>query len=173
MGIQRYLSRLRRMLYVSETRKDEIIGEILNTIRTQQLAGVSNKEILAQLRPATEIAQEENQKANIQYKKSPWRWVCLAMALVCLLLFALQQGWISAAIPTDVGVIGGADGPTAILVSSETGSGSQESTIILLLAAMGLVGFLSLGKCPVPQDGASGSETSEEDSDEQNKSSAE
>ncbi len=149
MKLQRYLSRLRRMLYVNEARKDEIIAEILNTVRQQQLAGKSEKEILAQLRPASEIAREENGKANIQYRKSPWRWACLALALLSILLFALQQGWIPMPIPSDVGIIGGADGPTAILVTTGDGASAQQRFIPLLLAAMGLVGFLALSKCPV------------------------
>ena len=84
-------------------------------------------------------------------RKSPWRFAFLALALVGF--WELAGGYlmmlilgITASFPTKastVGVIGGADGPTAIFVTSSVQSWFHYALAILMLV-VGVVGFMKL-----------------------------
>ena len=81
--------------------------------------------------------------------KSPWRFVFLAMAIISstvltvdyllprLLLHSLDRNAMS------IGIIGGADGPTTILVSTNPGS-IWTQLIPLITLLVGIAGFLLL-----------------------------
>ena len=84
-------------------------------------------------------------------RKSPWRFGFLALAIVGFwelaggYLMMLVMGF-TASLPTkasSVGVIGGADGPTAIFVTSNVQSWFQYVLAVLMIVA-GIVGFMKL-----------------------------
>ena len=60
------------------------------------------------------------------------------------------------AVNSSIGTIGGADGPTAIYVTTSKDAWLYQLSICLLLLAMGLIGFFALRRCPKkenePQD---------------------
>ena len=84
-------------------------------------------------------------------RKSPWRFAFLALALVGF--WELAGGYlmmlilgITASFPTKastVGVIGGADGPTAIFVTSSVQSWFQYVLAIAMIV-VGIAGFVKL-----------------------------
>ena len=96
---------------------------------------------------------DQNQEKTA-YKKSPWRWACLALAAfsgLCLAygglrsLFLVLFNKVNNA--STIGIIGGADGPTAIFVTSKVReSGLPPEAIYVLLLIMGIIGFLALRK---------------------------
>ncbi len=92
----------------------------------------------------------------MEQTKSPWRFLCLAGAILCalvllwqigvwvLLAIALSQAahWSAPAVDTgsaSLGIIGGADGPTAVFV---TGAPGFWEYTLPLLALAGLVGCI-------------------------------
>ena len=83
--------------------------------------------------------------------KNPWRFACLALSVLGLALLIVQlaifHGFSVALSPSEaasIGIIGGADGPTAIFVSSVPGLGSWLLPIGLIVG--GLAGFFLLGR---------------------------
>ena len=90
-------------------------------------------------------------KTNSGKSKSPWRFAFLALALVGL--WELAGGYlmmlilgITASFPgkaSSIGVIGGADGPTAIFVTSSVQSWFRYALAILMIL-IGIVGFVKL-----------------------------
>ena len=83
--------------------------------------------------------------------KRPIRFIFLVLALLGLMLLlfhlAIFHGFSVALSPseaTSIGIIGGADGPTAIFVSGMPGLGSWLLPIGLIV--IGLAGFFLLGR---------------------------
>lgn len=87
-----------------------------------------------------------------QKKKSPWRFVFLAAAgyglwellgnLIARILYLyLQDPVLLSGYAASIGVIGGADGPTAVFVTT---SASAQWALPLILLVIGLLGFLYL-----------------------------
>ena len=91
---------------------------------------------------------------NGQKKKSPWRFGFLAMAAVGgleilgnlaarILYLFLPDPVLTLQEAASIGVIGGADGPTAIFVAA---SGRNQWVIPLLLLVVGIFGFVRLSR---------------------------
>ena len=92
--------------------------------------------------------------------KNPWRWACLGLSIVCGLLFlysSLSQLFPLVSVKLNeaasIGIIGGADGPTAVFVTGPNRIGYQPTTMYALLTAMGLIGFFALRKLPRKEKG--------------------
>ena len=92
-------------------------------------------------------------------KKSPWRFVCLIGAGIAFLLMmwdlfidTLISGILTGA-NESVGIIGGADGPTAIFVTSAPPSFSYYMRIIslVILVVAGIAGFYHYSHRPGKQ----------------------
>ena len=82
-------------------------------------------------------------------KKKRWRWACLGLAIVSVIALAYRYlpAWfailsVKAEQSASIGIIGGADGPTAIFVS--TRFGYFPTGIYLVLLVMGIIGFFAL-----------------------------
>lgn len=85
------------------------------------------------------------------YVKSPWRWVCLVVAIIGALSL-LWQGIIMVLAymltrneAASIGIIGGADGPTAIFVATNPAPIGYTIIVPLILLVLGGVGFYLLG----------------------------
>ncbi len=78
-------------------------------------------------------------------KRNPWRaiWIgiCLTGAIFLLGLFVFTVCFTAQISSSSVGIIGGADGPTAIFVASQAGGGILLPLALLLLigGAVGLI----------------------------------
>lgn len=86
-------------------------------------------------------------------RKSPWRFLFLAIAVLsgawlafyaALQLFA--RYWVSAGEQAGIGIIGGADGPTAIFVTTAPGF-DWDPAIMAAVLVVGIVGYVRLRKC--------------------------
>lgn len=97
------------------------------------------------------VSQMSKTSKEYKSRKSPWRFAFLALAIVGFwelaggYLMMLVMGF-TASLPTkasSVGVIGGADGPTAIFVTSSVQSWFHYTLAILMLV-VGIVGFVKL-----------------------------
>ena len=88
---------------------------------------------------------------NRNQKSSPWRWGCLGLAILSGLglLYRRFRGFLLAMImrpqAATIGIIGGADGPTAIFVTGKF-SPTLMGILSLLGLIVGVIGFIVLGK---------------------------
>ena len=154
MKMEKYLRAVRRKLNMPRELKDRIITDFRSSIQARKEDGQSEADIMAEFGSPKQAAKELNeQMKEYTYQKSPWRWACLGLAVLsglCLayrglpgLLLMLFNKVNNAA---SVGIIGGADGPTAIFVTTAASTTSDLFTFLLL--AMGVIGFLALRKLP-------------------------
>jgi len=151
--ITHYLRAVRHRLNMPKELKDRVMADFSSSIQVRMENGQSAEAIWAEFgKPKQAAAELNRQMQEYTYRKSPWRWVSLALAIVsglCLayrglpgLLLMLFNKVNNAA---TVGIIGGADGPTAVFVTT---SNSIHATIgiYILVTATGLLGFLILRK---------------------------
>ena len=151
--IKHYLRAVRNRLNMPNSLKDRVMADFSSSIQVRMEDGQSADAILAELgKPKQAAAELNRQMQEYTYVKSPWRWVSLALAVVaglCLayrglpgLLLMLFNKVNNAA---SIGIIGGADGPTAIFVTT-SGSAPTTITMYIFLLAAGVLGFLILRK---------------------------
>lgn len=85
-------------------------------------------------------------------RKNPWRFLCLGAAVLAGLWMAVDK-----LLPllvarkltqeaASIGIIGGADGPTAIFITSQPSS-LWNWLVPLVILILGIVGFIRLGHC--------------------------
>lgn len=152
--MEKYLRAVKRRLNMPKDMKERVMADFLSAINARKEDGQSEETILAELGTPKQAAKELNeQMKEYTYKKSPWRWLCLALAIfsgLCLAyegLAGLLLVLFNKAYNASIGVIGGADGPTAIFVTTNTtGQFFPSMGLYILLLAMGIVGFLALRK---------------------------
>lgn len=154
MKMEKYLRAVRRRLDMPKNIKDRVMSDFISSIQARKEDGQAETGILAELGTPKEAATELNrQMEDYTYRKSPWRWVCFAVAilsglcLACqglpgLLLMLFNRTYNAAA---SIGIIGGADGPTAIFITTKA-SPTPLFVIYGSFLLLGLVGFLLLRK---------------------------
>ena len=161
---KKYLRVIARKLNMPKDAKDRVLADLQCSMDARREAGQSWEEICDQLGSPAQVAADLNQQmAEFTYVKSPWRWACLALAAVSGIVYGfggilntITFLFNKAANSRSLGIIGGADGPTAIFVTASPDAVSHQKLLCLLLLAMGVIGFFALRKCPKnekePQD---------------------
>lgn len=154
--MKRYVNAVERRLNLPRDVKARVMSDFGSSIAARREAGQTDEQIYAELGTPKEAAAELNgQMKEFAYRKSPWRFVFLGIAVAAglwLIYYGAIQllGFIilSRANPNaaSVGIIGGADGPTAIFVTSHAGI-DWDLILVLLLVILGIGGFLRLRKC--------------------------
>lgn len=151
--MNKYLNAVRRRLNMPKDDKDRVMADFISSVQCRLEDGQTKQEIINELGSPKKAAAELNeQMKEYTYKKSPWRWACLALAIfsaLCLayrglpglLLMLFNKSYNAAS----VGVIGGADGPTAIFVTTNA-TAFPTAGIYVLLLLMGILGFIALRK---------------------------
>ena len=154
-NMEKYLRAVRRRLNMPKALKDRVMMDFASSIEARIEDGQSEESILTEFGNPKQAAAELNtQMLEYTYEKSPWRWVSLALAVfsgLCLvyhgyanLLLMLFNKANNAA---SVGIIGGADGPTAVFVTTkQLYSGLPAEAIYAMLLIMGVLGFIALSK---------------------------
>ncbi len=150
--MKKYMNSIERRLNLPLELKARVMADLGSTVAARREAGQSDEEILAQMGSPKEVAGELNrQMGEYTFRKSPWRWAALALAAWggLMLLSNGVSGLISWLLTQSanagVGVIGGADGPTAIFITSApTGMSWVFWATVLVL---GLWGFRRLCRC--------------------------
>lgn len=152
--IKKYTAAVRRRLNLPKELKDRCQSDLLTTINLRMEAGESWSEIKASLGTADKVAADLNeQMKDYAYRKSPWRFVFLAAAVLSgawLAFYGVLQllVWYIMNPPgaASVGIIGGADGPTAIFLTS-SGGADWDLIIMGVVLITGILGFLRLRRC--------------------------
>ncbi len=163
MTMKHYLSAIKRRLNLPKEIKDRVMSDFTSSIEGRREDGQSDESIIQELgKPARVAADFNEQMKEFAYKKSPWRWACLALSVagiavisyhgvigfVTELLNRLIVRYSNSGDAGYIGIIGGADGPTSIFVTAPLDDARQQIIIWVLLVVMGLVGFFALRKCP-------------------------
>ena len=149
--MKKYLRAVKRRLNMPKELRRRVISDLESSISSRLEAGQSQASILQELGTPQQTAKELNrQMEEYTYQKSPWRWVCLALAFISILLLLFQGslGLITALFNFHVnhssGIIGGADGPTAVFVSAPDGYFTQQMIIAGILLVMSILGYWAL-----------------------------
>lgn len=152
--MERYIKSVRRNLNLPKDIKERVMSDFVSSVHARQEAGQKDEEILAELGNAEKAAADlSEQLKEFAYRKSPWRFLFAAVAAygaanllakiwgqIMFWLFRIQMHRES----FSVGVIGGADGPTAIFVTAPDWT---SWLIPVMLMIVGIWGFLRLRKC--------------------------
>ena len=156
--MEKYLASIARRLNMPKDVKERVMNDFQSSIRGRLEAGQTEQEVFAELGAPKKAAAELNeQMKDYTYIKSPWRWVCLAVIIGCILsltfggTLGVLMHIFNAALTDSVGIIGGADGPTAIFIT--TSPDYQEyiwyqAGITVLILVMSVLGFWRLRRCP-------------------------
>ena len=157
--MKKYLKNVERRLNLPRDIKQRVISDLESDIAARLEEGLSEEEILTELGSSKKMAKDLNeQMKEFTYRKSPWRFVFAACAaygaaelldkLIGYVLLCLYQigSFSIGGQQASIGIIGGADGPTAVFV---TGSAPAwyHFVIPMLLTGVGIWGFLRLRKC--------------------------
>lgn len=150
--MKKYMNMVKRKLNLPGDVKQRVMADLESSIQSRREAGQTEEQIKAELGAPAEVAAELNeQMKEFAYGKSPWRWACLALVVISGLAFAykglvnLLVAAITYAENQSVGIIGGADGPTAIFVTQSPDSGIYSMLMSGLILVMSILGFYYLG----------------------------
>lgn len=149
--MKKYLRSVNRHLNMPKALRSRVIADLESTINCRLEAGQSQEEILQELGTPRQAAAELNrQMEEYTYKKSPWRWGCLVLMIISILSFLFQGslGLVTALFNFhanhSIGIIGGADGPTAIFISAPDGYFTQQMVMAGILFIMSVLGYWAL-----------------------------
>ncbi len=145
--IKRYVNAVERRLRLPYRLRARVMSDFATSIAARQEAGETVEQIIESLGSPKAAAAELNEQLRAyQYRKSPWRFVCLALAILAG-LWLIGQLAASHILAQSLGVIGGADGPTAIFVTYAPLAGQWRTVAAALLAILGIFGYWRLCRC--------------------------
>ena len=153
--MKKYVSAVERRLNMPRTVKARVMSDFQSAIAARRETGMTDEEIYAELGTPKKAAAELNeQMKEFTYRKSPWRFLFAGFAvyggirlldkLWTIIVFWWATGGFQKTEAASIGIIGGADGPTAIFVTSPTWTHWVVPVLILVL---GIYGFRRLCKC--------------------------
>lgn len=156
--VKRYMSAIEHKLRMDRKTRARVMTDLASDFQNRRDAGQTDAEIMAELGTPAQAAAEFNAAFAAEDpapgrawgRPSRWRWLFLALAVLALLVnFAVLWFWrympfYESSPGGTLGIIGGADGPTAVFVTN-AGTVSGLTGPWLFVAA--LCGFLLLGWC--------------------------
>ena len=157
--MKRYSTAIERRLDLPREIRARVMTDLQSSIAARREAGQSDAAIFEELGSPEAVAAELNeQMKEYAYVKSKWRWAALAGAVIAagMLVFKGITGllaWLLNAAVSEsagVGIIGGADGPTAIFVTTAPDGFSWLLWVLVL--AMWALGWGKLGHCRQTDD---------------------
>ena len=155
--MKKYVNAVERRLNLPRDVKARVMSDFSSSIQARREAGMTDEEIYVELGDAGKAAAGLNeQMKEFTYRKSPWRYLFAAAAayggakilgalwaLICYWIFRAQVS-ATTAHSASIGIIGGADGPTAIFVTTPMWVSYLLPAVLLIV---GIWGFLRLRKC--------------------------
>ncbi len=135
---EKYIKQVKKRLAVPSSKRKTVLQDLEKTFASAAENGETEQQVIDRLgTPEQFVAGIEKQLGIDRAKYIKTRTIvstviCLAVAVIGFSVYlTIQQEMIGA-----IGIIGGADGPTAIIVS---GPGFDISLLILIIAAVALV----------------------------------
>ena len=153
--MKEYTNAVERRLNLPREVRARVMSDFISSIQARREAGMTDEAICAELGTPKKAAADLNeQMKEFAYRKSPWRFLFAAAAaygaaellgsLVAWLVYLGFQMQLSIQESASIGIIGGADGPTAIFVTTPEWTGYVFPVLALVI---GIWGFLRLRKC--------------------------
>ena len=135
---EKYIKQVKKRLAVPSSKRKTVLQDLEKTFASAAENGETEQQVIARLGTPEQFAAGIEEQFGIDRKKRLktrtiiWTTICLVVAVIVFSVYlTIQQEMIGA-----IGIIGGADGPTAIIVS---GPGFDISLLILIIAAVALV----------------------------------
>ena len=145
--VKRYMNAIERRLHADRKTRVRMMTELAGDFQSRREAGQRDEEIMAELGTPEEVAAQFNEALGGAGARpaSRWRWtfVVLAVLVAAAVLGPGLVTLLATRRAESIGIIGGADGPTAIYVAASTPAFVE--FLPWLLAC--LAGFLLLGWC--------------------------
>lgn len=154
--IKKYLAAVRSRLNLPKSIRQRCLSDLQTTIQARLENGESWADVQSSLGTPKDVAAElSEQLKEFVYRKSPWRFLFLAAAILSggwLVFYADMQMVLSiiASNAASIGIIGGADGPTSIFITTGTVM-DWDAFIVGAVCALGIAAFLRLRKCKPKQ----------------------
>lgn len=155
--MKKYMTAVERRLNLPKELKARVMSDLSSSIQGRREAGMSDEAIYAELGTPRKAAADLNeQMKEYTYRKSLWRFLFAACAAygaaeLIPMIFGCLSYWILRAwamlTPNEavsIGMIGGADGPTAIFVAAPAWAHYLFPVAMLIV---GIWGFLRLRRC--------------------------
>lgn len=154
--MKRYVNAVERRLNLPKDVKARVMSDFGSSITARREAGQTDEQIYEEMGEPKQAAAELNeQMKEFAYRKSPWRFVFLGAVVVSgvwfvyygllrILTYLLFSIEVSDA--ASIGIIGGADGPTAIFITSSPRI-DWDHVFFVILLIVGVFGYLRLRKC--------------------------
>ena len=153
--MKKYIQSVARRLNLSKGVRERVISDFESSIAARLESGMSEEEVYAELGTPKKAAADLNeQMKGFTYHKSPWRFLFAGLAvysgvrLLDRLWTQIVVWWVTGAFQAkegaSIGIICGADGPTAIFVTTPVWTSWALPALLLVL---GIWGFLRLRKC--------------------------
>ena len=145
--MKRYVNAVERRLRLPWKVRARVMSDFATGIQARREQGQSDEQIMADLgEPARAAAELNSQMQAYVYRRSPWRFACLALAGLCaiaLVVELLPWRWMVVAFsPTEPIFLTGSQPPTLALWGS--GVSGAHIAVTLALMAAGLAGFFLL-----------------------------
>lgn len=117
--VKRYVNTVERHLRLDRRTRLRVMNDLASDLQSRLDAGETLEDIRADLGDARTLAETLNREfADHRDNASPWRWAFLVLAIFLALVFAVN-GLSARQEAASIGIIGGADGPTAIYVTTQ------------------------------------------------------
>lgn len=159
--MKRYICSVKRRLNLPKDIKARVMSDFESDLQARKEAGMTDEEIMAELGTPQKAASDLNeQMKEYAYRKSPWRFAFAACAIygamkvlpglyVNLVYLAVTAYMRVRAVFTpqeaySVGIIGGADGPTAIFITTPDW---MHYLVPIIMLIVGILGYFRLRKC--------------------------
>ncbi len=155
--MKKYTNSVERKLNLPREIRNRVMNDFCSSIVARRESGMTDEEIYAEFGPPRKAAADLNaQMEEFAYRKSPWRYLFAAFAaygaaellgeLLAWILIFFMKGSAHLGDSSAVGIIGGADGPTAIFVTATIDT-FPSAVLAVILLAVGIWGFLRLSRC--------------------------
>lgn len=155
LRLKKYVNGVERRLRMPMDVRVRVMSDFSSSICARREAGESVEQILDSLGTPKKAAADLNeQMKEYTYVKSPWRFAFLAAAiagggyLLGKLLEMILVYALTGSEAASMGVIGGADGPTAIFVTTTVNAPTQEAKIAagVIALAVGIFGYYKFSR---------------------------
>lgn len=156
--VKKYLKSIGKKLRLPKKIKQSVLSDLLTGMLARADDGENMKTIMDDMGTPLQVAEGINEEMDdLVYVKSPWRWACLVLILLSALVL-LFQGYLGVLVllangmTNTIGIVGGADGPTQIFVTTTAAGSAQGLVMAVILLIMGILGFVKLSHCHKKQE---------------------
>lgn len=147
--LRKYLRQVLRKLNLPGSIRRRISNDLKTSMLGKQETGMTDREIIACMGSPKEVAAEfHEQMPECCYRKHPLRFVCLGLSVLSFLALIYEfliNRLLTGLLNTNaesIGIIGGADGPTTVFITSTVRKGLSPDTLVFLtVMILGLVGY--------------------------------